>query len=133
MEQLTAKAPAQASWQRDLAVSHGKAGLVLVAEGDTVGAREAIRAGLAIMTLLVARDPTNADWQQDLAELYRANGDAAELSDNRASARGEYESCFAIIEPMLSRGSINKKLAELAAYCRSQATAAASNKIARPG
>ena len=34
MDELADKAPAQAAWQRDLAVSRGKVGLDLLAEGD---------------------------------------------------------------------------------------------------
>ena len=92
--ELTAKAPAQALWQR---------------------------AGLEVMTRLVALDPTNADWRQDLGELHRENGDASKAASHDA-ARDEYEACAGITEPMVSRGSANKKLAELAAYCRSQIT-----------
>ena len=48
MGELTAKAPAQAPWQRDLAVSYSKAGLDRLAQGDAGSARDEIRAGLAI-------------------------------------------------------------------------------------
>jgi hypothetical protein len=123
MGELTAKTPAQAPWQRDLSVYHGKAGLDLLSEGDAGSAREEIRAGLAVMTRLTALDPTNADWQQDLGELHRANGDASKAASDDTGAREEYEACVRIAEPMVSRGSTNKKLAELAAYCRSQITA----------
>ena len=128
MGKLTAKAPSQASWQRDLAVGHRKAGLDLLAEGDAGGARAEIRAGLAIMTRLAALDTTNADWQQDLGELHRESGDGAKAAADNARAREEYEACAGIAEPMVSRGSTNTKLAELAAYCRSQITAAESHK-----
>ena len=43
-------------------------------------------------------------------------------------ASAEYEACTGIAEPMVSRGSTNKKLAELAAYCRSQVTTAGETK-----
>jgi hypothetical protein len=126
MGELTAKAPTQAPWQRDLSVYHGKVGLDLLSQADPGGAQEEIRAGLAVMTRLAALDPTNADWQQDLGELYRESGDAAKAASDHAGAREEYEACVGIAEPMVSRGSTNKKLAELAAYCRSQLTAAGS-------
>jgi len=119
MGELTAKAPAQAPWQRDLAVSYSKAGLDRLAQGDAGSARDEIRAGLAIMTL-AAQNPTNADWQQDLGELHRGSGDAVKAAADDAGAREEYEACAGIAEPMVSRGSTNRKLAELAAYCRSQ-------------
>ena len=125
MSELTAKAPAQSLWQRDLAVSHGKVGLDLLAEGDASGAREEIEVGLPIMTGLAALDATNADWQQDLGELRRESGDAAKAASDRTGASAEYEACIEITEPIVSRGSTNKKLAELAAYCRSQITSVA--------
>jgi hypothetical protein len=78
------------------------------------------------MTRLASQDPTNAGWQQDLGELHRENGDASKAASDDAAAREEYEACAGITEPMVSRGSTNKKLAELAAYCRSQITAAAT-------
>ena len=128
MEQLTAKAPTRSSWQRDLAVSHGKVGLALVAQGNAGAAQEEIRAGLEIIAPLAARDPSNAHCQQDLAELHRESGDAAEAAADSAGAHEEYEACVAIIDPVLWRGSTNKKLAELASYCRSHATAAGNGQ-----
>jgi tetratricopeptide (TPR) repeat protein len=118
MEQLTAKASVEASWRRDLAISYGKTGLALLAAGDAGAARDEIRTGLAILTPLADQEPTNADWQRDLAELHRESGDAAA---DRAGAGGEYKTCVAIVEPMLARGSTNKRLAELGAYCTTAA------------
>ena len=80
------------------------------------------------MIKLAALDPTNAGWQQDLSELHRENGDAAKAASDSDGARAEYEACAGIIEPMVSRGSTNKKLTELAAYCRSQITTAGDGK-----
>jgi hypothetical protein len=78
------------------------------------------------MTRLAALDPTNADWQQDLGELHRENGDAVRAASDDAGAHEEYEACAGITEPIVSRGSRNKKLAELAAYCRAQITPVAT-------
>jgi hypothetical protein len=78
------------------------------------------------MTRLAALDPTNAGWQQDLGELHRESGDAAKAASDNAGAREEYEACAGITDPMVLRGSTNKKFAELAAYCRSQITAVAT-------
>ena len=69
---------------------------------------------------------TNTDWQQDLGELHRGSGDVAKAASD-AAAGEEYEACAGISEPMVSRGSTNKKLAELAAYCRSQITTAGNS------
>jgi hypothetical protein len=128
MGELTAKAPTQALWQRDLAVSHGKIGLDLIAENDVADARVEVRSGLEIMTRLAALDPTNASWQQDLADLHRQNADAAHAASDDAEAREEYVSCAGIAEPIVSRGSMNKKLAALAVYCRVQLTSAGNSK-----
>jgi len=128
MDELVSKAPAQASWQRDLAISHGKVGLDLLAGGDISSARTEIQSGLDIVTRLAALDPTNVDWQQDLGELHRANGDAAKAASDDATAREEYEACAGIAEPLVSHGSTNKELTELAASCRSQITTAGESK-----
>jgi len=128
MSELTEKTPEDPFWQRDLSVSHSKVGLDLLAGGDAGSARDEIRAGLAIMTRLASLDTTNAEWQRDLGELHRANGDASRAASDDVSAHEEYEVCAGITEPMVSRGSTNKKLAELAVYCRSQSTAALSGQ-----
>jgi len=62
-----------------------------------------------------------------LGELHRGSGDVAKAASD-AAAGEEYEACAGISEPMVSRGSTNKKLAELAAYCRSQTTTAAASQ-----
>jgi hypothetical protein len=85
------------------------------------------------MTKLAALDPTNAQWQQDLGELHRGRGDVAKAASDDPGSREEYEACAGIAEPIVSRGSMNKKLAELAAYCRSQITAGESKGRAEAG
>ena len=65
-EELAARNPANAVWQRDLSVSHNRIGNVLVAQGDGAGALGAYRKGLGIAEELAARDPANAEWQRDL-------------------------------------------------------------------
>jgi hypothetical protein len=78
------------------------------------------------MVRLAALDAANADWQQDLGEFHRANGDASKTASDDTGARGEYEACIGIAGPMVSRGTTNKKLAELAVHCRSRSTAPGS-------
>ena len=125
---LAAADPENSSWQHDLAASYGNKGRVLLAKGDDRAAATEIQAGVAGMARLAALDPTNMDWQQDLAELHRESGDTAKAASDATGARSEYEACVGIAEPMVSSDSRNQKLTELAAYCRSQITAAESVK-----
>ncbi|MER2510535.1 MAG: TIR domain-containing protein, partial [Amaricoccus sp.] len=67
MRDLTTADPGNASWQRDLSVSHVKIGDVLLAQGKLDPALEAYQAGMAIAERLAAADPGNASWQRDLS------------------------------------------------------------------
>jgi hypothetical protein len=64
---VTQKHHRNAEWQRDVSISDGKIGEVLVAQGDLAGALGAYRDGLAIVQELAATDPGNTLWQRDLS------------------------------------------------------------------
>ncbi|MEI7940889.1 MAG: DUF4062 domain-containing protein, partial [Verrucomicrobiota bacterium] len=67
LSNLAAADPSNAGWQRDLSVSQGQVGDVLLAQGDLAGAQQAYRESLAGMQRLALADPTNAGWQRDLS------------------------------------------------------------------
>ena len=69
-EQLAARDPSNAAWQRDLSVSYEKIGDVQSAQGQLEPALDAYRRALAIREQLAARDPSNAAWQRDLGVSY---------------------------------------------------------------
>ena len=66
-ETLAKADPTNTEWQRDVAMSHGKIGLVHQQRGERDEARRAFEAGRAIMAKLVKLDPSNAGWKRDLA------------------------------------------------------------------
>jgi len=83
LQRLAEQDPTNASWQRDLSVSHNKVGDVLRSQGDAAGALSAYRDSLAIAERLAEQDPTNASWQRDvsvscykIADLLERMGDA---------------------------------------------------------
>ena len=69
-EALVGRDPANAEWQRDLAVNQNKIGDVLVTQGDGPGAFAAYDRSLKIAEALAARDPANTEWQRDLIVSY---------------------------------------------------------------
>src|ERR1700736_4303706 len=72
--------PGNAEWQRDLAVSFGKLGLVHKQSGDKAKALDALRQGQTIMAHMTKLSPDNATWKQDLAWF---DGLIAELAPSR--------------------------------------------------
>ncbi|MER2635695.1 MAG: hypothetical protein ABTQ30_17770, partial [Rhizobiaceae bacterium] len=66
-ERLAAADPGNASWQRDLAVSHNRIGSLAAKGGERLAAGEAYGRARDILTRLTALDPSNATWRNDLA------------------------------------------------------------------
>jgi hypothetical protein len=64
---LAALDSSNATWQRDLALAHSRAGGVLQAQGKLEEAQAAFRESLQISVQLAALDSSNAEWQRDLA------------------------------------------------------------------
>ena len=66
IERLTAAGPSPARLQRDVSVSLGKIGDVLLYEGDCAGARARFEESLAIAQRLAAANPASAALQRDV-------------------------------------------------------------------
>jgi hypothetical protein len=71
-ERLANADPNNASWQRDLAVSHSKLGEVFAKQGDVEKVLVEYRAALSIVERLIAMDPTRVQWRIDAIEFHRA-------------------------------------------------------------
>jgi tetratricopeptide (TPR) repeat protein len=122
-DELVTRTPADPAWQGDLGRSHGKLGRVLVALKDLTGAREEFTVAMSKIVQLATQNPRKVEWQQELVELHKGEGDAERDLSSYARAREEYKACVETAEPILSRGSMNKELAQAAAYCQAQLAA----------
>src|SRR5262245_14752884 len=83
---LVARAPDNARWQHDLAVSHERVGDIQMAEGRREQALESYRMNLAIMEKLVAHDPDNLEWRRGLPTSLRKIALALEASGRTEEA-----------------------------------------------
>ena len=66
IEALAEIDPANAGWQRDVAISYNLVGNVLLTQRALPEALKSYRAALTIVQRLAASEPTNAQWQNDL-------------------------------------------------------------------
>jgi tetratricopeptide (TPR) repeat protein len=90
--------PANASWQRDLAVAHNFVGNVQLAQGDLGAALKSYRSYYAIIERLAKADPGNTDWQRDLAVAHTKIGDVLRALGNLPAALAAYQASLAIRE-----------------------------------
>ncbi|MBV8871010.1 MAG: hypothetical protein JOY65_16600, partial [Acetobacteraceae bacterium] len=95
--------------ERDLAVSHNRAGDVRVAQGDLAGALAAYAAAQAIAEALAARDPANAQWQRDLSVSHERTGDVKVAQGDLAGALDAYAAAQAICEALPARDPANSE------------------------
>ena len=99
--------PANTQWQRGLAISHERMGVVLVAQGDGPGALVAYRKSLAIREALAARDPANTQGQRDLAISHNKIGDVLVAQGDGQGALVAYRKDLAIAEALAARDPAN--------------------------
>ncbi|MFI4994240.1 MAG: tetratricopeptide repeat protein [Hyphomicrobiales bacterium] len=97
-ERLATSDPGNASWQRDLSVSHDKTGDVLVAQGNLPEALKSFRDGLAIAERLARSDPANASWQRNLSVFHDRVGDVLMAQGDVAEALKTFREGLAIAE-----------------------------------
>jgi len=100
MEALSASDPGNAGWRRDLSVSYGKVGNVLVTQGDLPGALKAYRDSLAIIEKLSASDPSNTEWQRDLSVSNMEVGNVLVARGDLPVALEAYRDSLAIVEKL---------------------------------
>ena len=98
LETMLRRNPAEAAWQRDLAVARGRIGNVLLTLGDPAAALEQYQAALAISERLAAADPSNADWRRDLPVGHTKVGDVLLALGDVAGAEARYRAALAIEE-----------------------------------
>src|SRR5262249_55634767 len=98
MERLAKADPTNVGWQRDLSISYGMVGNVLVAQGNLPEALKSLRDGLAIMERLAKADPTNAGRQRDLSVSHIKIGDVLAARGNLPEALKSFRDGLAIGE-----------------------------------
>jgi tetratricopeptide (TPR) repeat protein len=81
-QQLVARDPSNAQWQRDLSVSLKKLGHVRLAQRNLEAALDAYNQSLQIAQQLAAHDPSDAQLQRDLSvSLHKIGGILSDLGD----------------------------------------------------
>lgn len=98
----TAADPSNADWQRDLSVSQGRLGNVLLAQRDLVGALGAFRKSLTRIEKLAATDPSNAGWQRDLWASHSKVGDVLLAQGDLVEALGAFRKSLALSEKLVT-------------------------------
>jgi tetratricopeptide (TPR) repeat protein len=83
--ELSAQAPSNTEWRRDLGWSHLKIGDVLVSQGNFAGALQLFRESLAILEDLAKEDPNNTLLQSNLSFMYNRVGAAIAPQDSSQS------------------------------------------------
>ena len=99
---LTARAPDNARWQHDLAVSHERIGDIQMAEGRREQALESYRMNLAIMEKLVASDPGNVEWRRGLPTSLRNIALALEASGRTVEALDTVRKRLTLVEALIA-------------------------------
>jgi tetratricopeptide (TPR) repeat protein len=107
VQDLAARDPNNAEWQRDLSVSYERVGDISAARGDRDGALKTYLDGLEIRKQLAARDPSNAEWQRDLSVSYNKTGDISAARGDRDGALKAYLDGLEIRKQLAARDPSN--------------------------
>ena len=104
---LAAADPANAGWQRDLAIAYDKIGDVNATRGERDEALRNYRANFAIIEKLARGDPKNAGLQRDLMVSHNRIGDMRWAKGERAEALASYRAALAIGERLAAADPAN--------------------------
>lgn len=107
---LAAGDPTSSERQVDLAHTHGKVGMALLAQGDTASALASCRAAVAIVEPMAAREPANALLQRALAAGHSNVGDALLAQGDAPAAIASFRAAAAIFEPLSRKDATNVRL-----------------------
>jgi tetratricopeptide (TPR) repeat protein len=99
-ERLAKADPGNAGWQRDLSLSQGRIGDVLVNQGHLAEALTTYQASLAIAERLAKADPGNAGWQSNLSVSHNKIGDVLKDQGNLPAALESFRASLAIAESL---------------------------------
>jgi tetratricopeptide (TPR) repeat protein len=88
-QKLANSGKANATWQRDLAVSDDNIAAVLVNEGKLNEALASYMEGLAIRQMLTEKDKTNTEWQRDLSVIHDNIGYKAMIHTSRRDRKAK--------------------------------------------
>ncbi len=99
---LNRRDPANALWEREVSVIYSHLGGLLLAIGDTEGAKASFDSGLEISERLFSRGRPSATATNDLAWDWLQLGIVEEALGNAEQARGAYERTIALMAPIIS-------------------------------
>jgi serine/threonine-protein kinase len=94
---LTARDPANRTWQRDLARNLYKTGLSL-SQDDARRALPLLEKSVSIFGAVIAADATNVMWRRDLAESHYGRGSVLALLGHLSAASADAEATLRITE-----------------------------------
>jgi len=89
-EELTRDDPANARWQRDLAVAHGRVGDLCCAEERWTDAAEHYGVAQVAIGRLSERDPMNMEWVRDLLVAHERIGSAQRARSRHRGTGGPF-------------------------------------------
>jgi tetratricopeptide (TPR) repeat protein len=105
-------------WQRDLSVSYGKVGDVLVAQGKLPDALDAYQQSLNIRRTLADQDKSSAGWQRDLSISYENVGNVLVAQGKLQEALDAYQQYLAIAKHLAEQDKSNSQWQNDAAWSR---------------
>jgi tetratricopeptide (TPR) repeat protein len=103
MRNLAASYPRSPFVQRDLSRTLIRAGDLLLAQNDPIGALAAYRESLDIRRKFAAQDPNNAMWKYDLVVSLNSVGDALTAEGDHRGALLTYSEGLNIIQELAAR------------------------------
>jgi tetratricopeptide (TPR) repeat protein/MinD-like ATPase involved in chromosome partitioning or flagellar assembly len=106
-DRLAKSDPANAEWQRDLAVASNNVGDVRFAQGNLEAALKSHQDAVDIFDKLGKSDPVNAEWQRDLSQSFGKVGDVQSSMGLWADALKSYRDSLSIIERLTTSDPSN--------------------------
>jgi tetratricopeptide (TPR) repeat protein len=103
-ERLAASDPANAAWQRDLAVSYDRVGASAQSQGNHDEAEDWLTRAKAIKERLAASDPSNAAWQRDLVVTHIQMAGVAQDQQNQEKFVSHIQDSFDLLQRMKQSG-----------------------------
>jgi tetratricopeptide (TPR) repeat protein len=110
MAALAAENPANAQWQREVALVHARLGNVAQESGDLDRAGTEYEQGRVIFAALAASDPDSANWRVGLANAYARIGDVAMEKGDESTAEDAFHRYQSIMAELATRDPGNTSL-----------------------
>ena len=110
---LGAEDPSNVDWQRELGISHYRAGTIADARGARGEAQRHLSSALAIMGRVAGRDPLNPARQRDLADVHAAIAQHHLAAGDAPRAVAEARAAQAVAERLLAKSADDRQARRL--------------------